>query len=322
MKAMLSIDALPAARRAAAWRDAVCNTFVRLECQPDRHAPMHGHIDACVLGDLHVSRVLSSPQHVERTAARAAAADEAFVLLSVQLRGRTVVQQGGAQAVLTPGSLAFYDTTRPYTLNLPEDFEQIVLHLPHAALERAVPGGLNHMARAIAPCNPFAQALVAIAPQLLRLASSGQPALAERTAAAARELMALALESLAAPPVVQTSAPAATGPAADALVWRARDAMGQRLTDPLLAPAAVATQLGVSLRRLQEAFQQHGCTVADCIWDMRLDFARGLLANQLAMPISSVADRSGFMDAAHFSRRFRQRFGLTPREYRLGASRA
>jgi AraC-like DNA-binding protein len=318
MNAMLSIDTLPAARRASAWRDAVCNTFVRLECQPDRHAPLHGHIDACVLGDLHVSRVLSSPQQVKRTAARAAAADEAYVLLSVQLRGRTVVQQAGAQAVLTPGSLAFYDTTRPYTLTLPDDFEQIVLHLPHAAVEHAVPGGLNHMARVITPCNPFAQAIVAIAPQLLRLASSGQSALAERTAAAAQELIALALESLAAP-----AAPAAVAPAAglvtDSLVWRGRDAIGRRLTDPLLAPGAVAVELGVSLRRLQEAFQQHGCTVADCIWDMRLEFARALLANSQAMPIGDVADRSGFLDAAHFSRRFRQRYGITPREYRLTA---
>ena len=46
MNALLSIDKLPAARRAGAWRDAVCSTFVKLECCPDRHAAMHGRIEA------------------------------------------------------------------------------------------------------------------------------------------------------------------------------------------------------------------------------------------------------------------------------------
>jgi transcriptional regulator GlxA family with amidase domain len=35
--------------------------------------------------------------------------------------------------------------------------------------------------------------------------------------------------------------------------------------------------------------------------------------------ISAVARRAGFLDAAHFSRRFRLRFGLSPRAYRATA---
>lgn len=319
MTAVLSIDSLPAARRASVWRDAVCSTFVRLDCSPDRHAPLHGRIEARVWGDLHVARVVSSPQFVQRNAALAASADEAYVLLSVQLRGRTIVQQGGAQAELIPGSLAFYDTTRPYTLTLPGDFDQIVLHLPHAALERAVPGGLDRMAHRIEPGNPFAQALVAVAPQLLQLSAAARPGLAERTAAAARELMALALESLAQPEASDARPAATAGALASSLVWRARDAISRRLADPRLTPAAVAAEVGVSLRRLQEAFQQQGCTPADCIWEMRLELARSMLAGAAEVSIGTVAHRAGFLDAAHFSRRFRLRFGLSPRAYRLTA---
>lgn len=322
MSQLLSIDGLPAARRMAAWRDAVCSTFVRLECNPERQAPLHGRIESSVVGDLHVARVVSSPQRVERTAARAASADEAYVLLSVQLRGRTVVNQGAAQADLTPGSMAFYDTTRPYTLTLPCDFDQIVLHLPHAALERVAPGVLDQMARRIGPADPFAQAILAIAPQLLRLAGTAQPALALRTAAAAKELISLALETLVAPATDTASTAPTTGLIADSLVWRARDAISRRLADPLLAPQAVAAAVGVSLRRLQEAFQQHRSTVAECIWEMRLELARGMLTAPGATPINDVALHAGFADAAHFSRRFRQRYGLSPREYRLTARAA
>ncbi len=319
MPALLSIDGLPAQRRAAAWRDAVCSTFVRLECEPDRRAPLHGRIEVGLLGDLHVARVVSSPQQVERTAARAVSADEAFVLLSVQLRGRTVVRQGASEADLTPGSIAFYDTTRPYTLTLPSDFDQIVLHLPHAELERAVPGGLDHMAERIGPGDPFAQAILAIAPQLLRMSSDARPGLAERTAAAARELIALALESLIAPSATEPQRAAASGSVADSLVWRARDAISRRLADADLAPISIAGAVGVSLRRLQEAFQRQGCTVAEAIWEMRLELARSLLASSPNVPIADIAEQSGFNEPAHFSRRFRQRFGLSPSEYRITA---
>ena len=181
MAHVFSVDNIAVPQRIGAWRDAVCDTFVRLECEPDRRAPMRGRLESGTLGDLHVARVQSSPQRVERTRDGAAQADEAFVLMSVQLRGRTVVQQGNSQAVLTPGCLAFYDTTRPYTLNLPNDFDQIVLHLPHDTLRRKVPGGLDHMAQCISAANPFAQAIMALAPQLLHMVSAARPAMAQRT---------------------------------------------------------------------------------------------------------------------------------------------
>ena len=323
MTTVFSVDNLAVPQRVGAWRDAVCETFVRLECEPDRRAPMRGRLESCTLGDLHVARVQSSPQRVERTRERASQAGEAFVLLSVQLRGRTVVQQGDSQAVLTPGCLAFYDTTRPYTLNLPNDFDQIVLHLPHDTLHRKVPGGLDHMAQCISAANPFAQAIMALAPQLLYMVSAARPAVAQRTCDAAIELMALAMDSLATHPSAHADAGAAAhgpvqGASADALVWRTRELISQQLDDVALCPTSLASQLHVSLRRLQEVFQVQGTTLTDSIWDMRLDFARALLVSSVGQreSVSTIAFRAGFSDQGHFSRRFKQRYGTSPSEYR------
>jgi AraC-like DNA-binding protein len=342
MPTALSIDNLPAARRESAWRDAVCDAFVRLECTPDRHAPMHGRLEAGTLGDLHVARVVSSPQRVERTRERAAQDDQPFILMSVQLRGRTIVRQGGSEADLTPGCIAFYDTARPYTLTLPSDFDQIVLHLPRQLIQASVPRGLDHMARRLNASDPFAQTILALAPQLLRMLGSAREAMAQRTAAAAMELIALALDSLDDSPDVgapssriadhrssvhgaakfhaATTLHSAPGPAADALVWRTRELIGRQLDDTALSPTRLARQVHVSLRRLQEVFQSQGTTLSDCIWDARLEFARGLLASPAHSreSISTVAYRAGFSDVAHFSRRFKQQFGVSQREYRAG----
>lgn len=333
MQSVLTIDNLPTARRESAWRDAVCNTFVRLECQHEKRAPAHGRLQAGVLGALHVARVTASPQRVERTAAGAARDEQAYVLASVQLRGSTVIKQGGREAVLTPGCIAFYDTARAYTLNLPNDFDQIVLHLPRQSIERSVPRGLNQMAKRLSAANPFAQAILALAPQLLRMVDSAKLDMAERTAAAAVELINLALDSLdsigppdeslelarsyAAGSIAGSNAANASNAGADALVWRARELMGNQLAETTLSPGFLATQLGVSLRRLQEVFQARGTTLSGCIWDMRLEFARSLLAaNNAHSSVSTVAYSAGFTDVAHFSRRFKQRYAVSPSTYR------
>lgn len=328
MPAVLSIDNLPLAKREAAWRETVCDTFVRLECKPDPHAPLHGRLEAGTVGALHIARVTASPQHVERTAIRAAQDDQAYVLMSVQLRGRTLVSQGKNEALLTPGCIAFYDTARPYTLSLPGDFDQIVVQLPRQTLADSVPRGLAHMAERLNASNPFAQAILALAPQLLRMVDSASHAMAARTAAAAQELISLALDSLdgnldastqalAPQPIGKLHHAAAQGPAADALAWRTRDLIGRQLDDTALTPRLLAAQLCVSLRRLQEVFQAQGTTLSDCIWDMRLEFARSLLAApHQAESVSTIAYRAGFLDAAHFSRRFKQRYGVPPSAYR------
>ena len=50
--------------------------------------------------------------------------------------------------------------------------------------------------------------------------------------------------------------------------------------------------------------------------DIRLDRARGLVT-QTEMPLSQVALASGFASQVHFSRAYRTRFGLPPRQDRI-----
>lgn len=141
--------------------------------------------------------------------------------------------------------------------------------------------------------------------------------------------MALAMDSLATHASAHadgdpnaTSAAPVQGASADALVWRTRELISQQLDNAALCPSSLASQLHVSLRRLQEVFQVQGTTLTSSIWDMRLDFARGLLLAALSQreSVSTIAYRAGFSDLAHFSRRFKQRYGLSPSEFRAAQS--
>lgn len=88
---------------------------------------------------------------------------------------------------------------------------------------------------------------------------------------------------------------------------------------PDLSLATVAGALGWSPRRLQEVMRQAGTSYRELVREARLECARNLLSNgyRHRVTIADVAYRCGFSSASLLSTVFRQRYGETPREYRL-----
>ncbi|MGW4891599.1 helix-turn-helix domain-containing protein [Kitasatospora sp. NPDC004240] len=79
--------------------------------------------------------------------------------------------------------------------------------------------------------------------------------------------------------------------------------------------AATAAGLGVAPRTLQRAFTRAGTTFQAELTAVRLDVA-GHLVRRTRLPLAEVAAAAGFTDHPHLTRRFRQRYGCTPGEFR------
>ncbi len=91
--------------------------------------------------------------------------------------------------------------------------------------------------------------------------------------------------------------------------------MEAHLEDPLPIPA-ICEQVGVSHRQLDRLFATYiKKTPALYYRDIRLDRARGLVT-QTELPIAQVAMASGFASQVHFSRAYKDRFGLPPSQDR------
>lgn len=83
---------------------------------------------------------------------------------------------------------------------------------------------------------------------------------------------------------------------------------------------AVARNCGVSRRQLERVFQRElGMTVLGVIQDQRIDLARALLVST-KLPVSVVSERSGFSDPKRMRVLFRERLGMSPREFRVSLS--
>jgi AraC family transcriptional regulator, positive regulator of tynA and feaB len=95
-----------------------------------------------------------------------------------------------------------------------------------------------------------------------------------------------------------------------------RDVIARRYAEPGLNMAAVAMAVGCSERSAYAALAAEQVRFADLLIATRLDRARELLAAFPTARIIDIALRSGFTDLSHFNRRFRERFDVTPGDWR------
>jgi len=100
----------------------------------------------------------------------------------------------------------------------------------------------------------------------------------------------------------------------DERVRQAAHYIEQRM-DSLPTLDAIARYVGLGRRQLSRSFQQAlGVSPMEFQRSMRIEYGGWLLANSQSS-ITQVAMDCGFSDGAHFSREFRARYGVCPREY-------
>lgn len=94
------------------------------------------------------------------------------------------------------------------------------------------------------------------------------------------------------------------------------------LRNPELGPVLIAERLNISKSYLFVIARKLNTSIQQWIIDRRLDACRAALQDPVcsSRTITDVAFSWGFKDAAHFSRRFSQRFGVSPKEYRRQAN--
>ena len=89
------------------------------------------------------------------------------------------------------------------------------------------------------------------------------------------------------------------------------------IADEALCPEMIARDIGVSMRGLYRVFAKKGLVIAQYIKNRRLDICAETLRNpQSTLKLSALGYTWGFSNSSYFTTAFKQRFGVSPGEYR------
>ncbi|MCS0502764.1 acetamidase/formamidase family protein [Ancylobacter mangrovi] len=258
-----------------------------------------------------LGRLSAEAQALRPAPSRPAPGGAGLPLLVLPLEGGSVLHTAEGRKILGTGQFLLGPRSGDWQLQFPRGLRALVLAVPADVFRGRKVAPLHLIQPLIVDPeglpDVLARTIEAAAQALDRLSEPEWEAVAQ---SAAEWLLALASERAA------DNVDTPSGRAA--LLQRLYASIERNLGSEGLSVSEIAQGEGISERYVQKLFEGTGDSFSHYVRERRLQRAWHDLVNpaESAVPISEIAYRHGFSDSAHFSRLFRERFGLPPRELR------
>ena len=294
--------------RPEAWRDVLAAVGL----QPATgHSFFDGHATAShrQAAGVALTRLAAGAQSV----APLPQSNEDLPIALMPVEDGMVLKSAGGHRIVPVGHLVLLPRGGDWSIVFQRDMRAIVLAVSSEALHGRLSGKPRLREPRVVPpsgfADVFARLLDATARTLDNLSDSEWNAVAQTLV----DLLLTLAHQLA-----SSTSDAGSSATQSALLHRICQTIERRLDDPELVPARVAQAEGISERYLQKLFETVGDNFTHYVRERRLQRAWADLSNptEAHRSISEIAYAYGFGDSAHFSRAFRHRFGLPPREFR------
>lgn len=298
--------------RVAAWSELLAARLDRVDFSPAGGEAFEAELRMHQLGPVGIARLTCGSGSMIRAARHIGHAPTRTYAILLQLAGTARFAQYGHDAGLHEGDVALCDTGAPYALHLEDGAELALLRAPAPILKEHLPTPEYFCGRRLAAADGVTCALAAVTTSLCaRLETALAPDFQDRYA---RHLLDMIATSYAvAFDQVVTASSITSGRHAKVKLF-----IEQNLRDPELSPRSIAERLRLSSRYLRMIFAAGNEKVSAYILRRRLEEC----ARQMADPrwrghsITEIAFAWGFNSAPHFTRSFRDRYGVSPRSFR------
>ena len=288
-----------------AWRVGISDAFVPLVPEAIGHGAFRGTLQDVRRGPITLSRIEGSSQVVRRGAREIATTRGDLAYFNIQLSGSGEVRSGGGIRKTEPGSGAIVLAEHQFELKFEQPFRQLCVAMPinwiRARCELSLGVAVTRNVDLLSGTGRVVKAA------LSALMEAADPC----EIAQCGDLFATALDMALRPHRTPSVPDKAFMPSLVRLLT-------QRIGDDSLSPTSAAAALGCSVRTLHAACQREGRSFGRMLLDVRLNAAEEALRSTPALSrrVGPIAFACGFSDLSHFSRVFRARFGVAPRDYR------
>lgn len=301
---------LPRGEKFEFWQDLSRNAGVAVDCEPVGRGDFNASGNGVIQDDLSIFRIEAAPCRFVRNPDRAETQSVDSLVFYLVNKGRLHVEQGGREVVLKAGGSVACVTNRPFVVECDAPHDVVAIRLPRVLLPRRADldhftgHDLNLIGGAGAVASAFAQSLA-------REAAAMDRWTLDRMVGVFADLLDATFDIMA-------GAKPGAKPHRTLVLGRVKAYIRQHLGDPRVRPAHLPESLNLSQRYLNKLFAEEKTSLARFIWEERLQRAAHTLRSPMRdmLSITAVALDSGFTNMSHFSRVFRERFGIAPSDYR------
>jgi AraC family transcriptional regulator, positive regulator of tynA and feaB len=310
MSQTFSTELVPVSDRIDAWPWNARQFCGDCRFQFPNRRRFHGSIASKRVGNLDLSLFSSSSLSFQKFPTEIAHPEHRFCTVITQLEGARQYSQNGIVVLLKPGDSTLIDSAAAWSSDCLGDCVRLYLRAPRWLMEDRLRTSTIPIAHRIPGTTTLGAALFHLANSLYREADH----LSQEEGAAMVEAYFDLLSGCVGHPTTDTEVASNSSQ----LLSRFETFIEGHLAEPTLGPAEVAAAAGISVRHAHRLFSRKGCTIADWIWRRRLEQCRRDLADPRLRErtITDIAFYWGFSESAHFSRSFKQRFGVCPRTFR------
>ena len=309
-----STASVPAGRRTSYWNEVYTSHFAQVTFDPVSRENFEAELRTGTMGPLGLARVSYNAAEVERTRSHIDRTRQRLFSFVLHLRGRGVFTHYGHNTVLDEGDFTLSDNAEPHHLRLQGPADVIILRSPPDVLKAYLPSPERLCGLRLPAHEGFTSTAAAMMRSLVDQLDRGfSPRFSQMIVRNVLEVMATSYAMVFDKGVGDCSV-------AGARRVQARCFIEAHLTEPDLTATAVARALEISPRYLRMLFAADRETASAYMLRRRLEECARHLASSLrrGQTITEIAFAGGFNNATHFSRAFRQQYGMTPGQYRNG----
>lgn len=277
-----------------------------------------GNIRRESIGELEVAHIECNVDAIKREKGKSDWGHDRHCFLILQRAGHMQLVDGNNCHRVDAGEIALIDSSQMFEMIPGGPISHLSIHLDRDEMFNRFPREKTCFGKVslTSTCGRLLKTLIQ------QISVGGLPESASRMDGAALQsaLIELSRQSLGGGPIVES--PVAYSVAVKhALKVRAEELINQMLQDKELSPQVIAAALKISVRQLYRVFQDEDDGLHRYIVEARLKrCAEELVAKGVNKTITEICFRWGFSDSAHFSRVFKQQYGVSPRDYRLDIS--
>jgi AraC-like DNA-binding protein len=311
MKTTITTSQTPTHDRSRHWHDAIAKAYFPLDLQFRNAADFSGDLTLWTLGDVSLSRLTSAALQYRRLPHHLRAEREEQFLVTVPARSDVFFSQCGKDVRCQPGGFILERSHEPYDFSHAEAADLWVMKVDAKTLG----GRIRQPDRFCSLQFNAANGAGGLFADMLHLIPRRFDAMTPETrATVGQQLVDLLVLALKADERTLTTG---NSTVREAHLTRIEAFVRRNMGDSDLDPETIARGCGISARYLHELFRDTNQTLGSWIRDQRLNACREALRDPSnRQSVAEIAYRWGFSDQAQFSRAFKARFGMPPKEYR------